>query len=192
MGKALSSSWYETVMTDMTIYGKRTYKTRNDKLARWVKQVSPKRVFEFAGSGGFLAKVIIDTVPGIEFYHHSDFADVAVNFARNLLKDYGNCLVEKIDIDNEYNEVDWGNYDAFITISLEHLDNDLEIINKIPSGRPFFFCVPNFGGKEHVRFFPDENSIIERYSSLLHVKTIEIVPHYPDGKVKFNVWSIVA
>jgi len=33
----------------------------------------------------------------------------------------------------------------------------------------------------------DENSIIERYGPLLQVKTIEVVPHYPDEKIKFNV-----
>lgn len=180
------SSWYQAVMTDMARYGRSPYKERNQRLAIMVKQADPKKVFEFAGSGGHLAKEILDTVQGITLYHHSDFADVAVTYARNLLKQYLNCEISKIDIDASYKNVNWSFYDCFVTTSLEHLEHDLEIIGKMPSNSKFLFSVPDFPSADHIRVFKNREAVVERYESRLLFLEVERIPHV------YGTWKYIS
>ena len=127
-------------------YNKGFYAGRNkifaEMLERNTKGVK-KRIFEFAGSGGFLAKEILDNVSGIEFYHHSDGNSDMICHAQKLLN-YPNCKTSIINMEND--EVHWNDYNVFISISMEHLGNDIEIIKNIPEGSYVLFCLPNFGG----------------------------------------------
>jgi SAM-dependent methyltransferase len=63
------------------------------------------------------------------------------------------------------------NYDrkaVFVCLeTLEHLDDDLGLVSKIPSARRFIFSVPNFDAESHVRTFGHPKEIWERYDSLL-------------------------
>ena len=168
MGRKQSCEWYE--ISDIRVYERGDYFRRNVMLMNLIKQkCRPKRIFEFAGSGGFLANLILENIEGIEFYHHTDFTNIAVGCAKSLLDKYENCVVEKVDIDKEYNEINFSVYDTFICISFEHLEHDLEIISRIPKNSLFIFCVPNFNAYTHVRYFNSEEKIFERYTSLLEM-----------------------
>jgi hypothetical protein len=60
-------------------------------------------------------------------------------------------------------------FNAFVTISFEHFQNDREIIAALPAGSFFVFGVPNFGGPEHFRKFRSEAEIRERYTDMLDI-----------------------
>jgi len=58
-------------------------------------------------------------------------------------------------------------YDAVVcTEFLEHVEGDLEIINKVRKGVRFYGSVPSFPFESHVRHFSSTNEVEQRYSSL--------------------------
>lgn len=50
---------------------------------------------------------------------------------------------------------------------LEHLDDDLDLVARIPPGHRFLFTVPNFHSQAHVRVFPLVSYVWKRYAGLL-------------------------
>jgi len=52
---------------------------------------------------------------------------------------------------------------------LEHVPNDLEILADVPQGRTVILTVPDYGGKEHFRFFKDLDEVTQRYRPIIAV-----------------------
>lgn len=50
---------------------------------------------------------------------------------------------------------------------LEHLDDDRDILQRIPAGLPVVFSVPNFWSASHVRTFNQPRDVFDRYADLL-------------------------
>ena len=50
---------------------------------------------------------------------------------------------------------------------LEHLDDDLDALERIPPGLPVVFSVPNFWSRAHVRRFLQPRDVFDRYGPLL-------------------------
>jgi trans-aconitate methyltransferase len=51
--------------------------------------------------------------------------------------------------------------------TLEHLDDDVSLVRRIPVGHEFVFSVPNFGGEAHLRTFQNVSDAWLRYGLLL-------------------------
>ena len=51
---------------------------------------------------------------------------------------------------------------------LEHVDGDIDFINRIPQGTQFIGTVPNFPYTSHVRHFESTPQVVERYSKLFN------------------------
>jgi len=56
--------------------------------------------------------------------------------------------------------------------TLEHVEDDLAVVAKIPAGTEFLFTVPMFDADAHVRWFPTPKSIEDRWGE-----------HFEDGYV---------
>lgn len=54
--------------------------------------------------------------------------------------------------------------------TLEHLEDDISLVRRIPVGHEFVFSVPNFGGEAHLRTFQNPSDAWERYGGLLSFK----------------------
>ncbi|KKL92916.1 hypothetical protein LCGC14_1879950, partial [marine sediment metagenome] len=68
-------------------------------------------------------------------------------------------------------------YDSIIALEIfEHINWDIEFIDKINRGTWVFFSVPNKMANFHVRYFVNKEEIIKRYSKLLEIKDIEFIP----------------
>lgn len=50
---------------------------------------------------------------------------------------------------------------------LEHLEDDLDLVGRIPPGHRFLFTVPNFHSEAHVRVFEHVGDLWSRYASLV-------------------------
>jgi 2-polyprenyl-3-methyl-5-hydroxy-6-metoxy-1,4-benzoquinol methylase len=59
--------------------------------------------------------------------------------------------------------------------TLEHLDNDLDLIRRIPPGHRLLFSVPNFWTESHQRVFRDLSEIWARYDSLLTFRSWTLI-----------------
>jgi trans-aconitate methyltransferase len=58
---------------------------------------------------------------------------------------------------------------------LEHLDDDLDLVRRIPPGHRFLLTVPNFPSASHVRVFPSVGDVWRRYSNLLSFRSWRMV-----------------
>lgn len=50
---------------------------------------------------------------------------------------------------------------------LEHLEDDYDLVVRIPPGHRFLFTVPNFESESHLRVFTSAGDVWRRYSALL-------------------------
>jgi trans-aconitate methyltransferase len=68
-----------------------------------------------------------------------------------------------------------GNTVFVCTEVLEHLEDDLNLVRRIPPGHRFIITVPNFDSESHVRKFVGAGDIWARYASLLHIRSWSMV-----------------
>jgi trans-aconitate methyltransferase len=65
---------------------------------------------------------------------------------------------------------------------LEHLDDDLGLLSRIPRGALVIVSVPSFDSASHVRHFPEPDDARARYASALLLDHLEHVPHGSRGR----------
>jgi 2-polyprenyl-3-methyl-5-hydroxy-6-metoxy-1,4-benzoquinol methylase len=58
---------------------------------------------------------------------------------------------------------------------LEHLDDDLDLVRRIPPGHRFLFSVPNFDSEAHIRIFVGVGDLWKRYAGLLVFRSWRMV-----------------
>jgi len=62
---------------------------------------------------------------------------------------------------------DYGDYDVYVLLEvLEHLQRDMDVLRKVPSGSEVLFSVPSFDDPSHLRMFT-ENIVRWRYRDLI-------------------------
>ena len=65
---------------------------------------------------------------------------------------------------------------------LEHLDDDLALLRRLPVGALVVLSVPSFDSASHVRHFPRRGQAAQRYARALTVETVDYVPHGTRGR----------
>lgn len=65
---------------------------------------------------------------------------------------------------------------------LEHLDDDLGLLRRLPEGAMVIVSVPSFDSASHVRYFPDRGAARERYAEVLDIDQWDFVPHGRNGR----------
>jgi 2-polyprenyl-3-methyl-5-hydroxy-6-metoxy-1,4-benzoquinol methylase len=68
-----------------------------------------------------------------------------------------------------------GNTVYTCTEVLEHLEDDLGLVRRIPPGHRLIFTVPTFDSAAHVRTFPSVGDLWERYAGLLLFRSWSMV-----------------
>jgi len=172
-----------------THYANKHYHFRNVILAEMISNYEPKKIFEFAAGSYDLAQLIITTNPQLKYYRWSDWSQECLNQCKEVLEQYDVCKLMRIDICKKYWKVKWSAFDCIVSVSVEHLENDLDIIRSMPSGTRFFFGVPNFDDPQHFRFFESESDIELRFSGLLDIFEIKVY-EYRNIYKKFMISSV--
>jgi SAM-dependent methyltransferase len=114
-------------------------------------------VIELGCGVGQLAEYIKDKVNYLVGY---DYSIVGINKCRERNKELN------FELEDLYN-VKFGDATYISTEVLEHLEDDIFIIEKIPSGCRFIFSVPDFNTESHVRWFNSIQEVKERYGNTL-------------------------
>src|SRR5258705_5961964 len=164
--------WIET-------FGGGFYLARNNVILQLLAPLRPKRIFEFACAGGFLAKLLLENIDTIQQYVCSNFSDRVVDYCKHQLVSFSNSSVKLVDanierskdIDNEYLE----QYDTILTTSLEHIEHDRTLIERFPKNCNFVFCVAGFDDPEHFRVFTTPEEIRNRYDDLLSIQSVKVL-----------------
>jgi len=74
-------------------------------------------------------------------------------------------------------------YDIFVTLEvLEHIRDDLKLVESLPSGSLVIFSVPNFRSAAHVRWFDDVGAVIDRYDDLLDIEGFKVIRYGKKSK----------
>jgi len=124
-----------------------------------VRRSGLRRILEIGCGAGQLAEFLLEQ--GVSEYVGLDFSQVAIDMARQRLPASAKLICEDARTSRLYaTEV----YDAIIcTEVLEHIDADLEVIEKWPTGVRCICTVPNFPYKSHVRHFDRASDVLDRY-----------------------------
>ncbi len=114
------------------------------------------------GTGRF-AKLLKDR--GWLHYWGVDFSRVRIEEAKRYVPDFEfscNDLLSPQTVSN-YNR-----FQVFVLLEvLEHIQEDMKLLQSIPRGAVIIFSVPNFDDHAHVRWFPAVAHILGRYGGLL-------------------------
>ncbi|WP_017472924.1 class I SAM-dependent methyltransferase [Amphibacillus jilinensis] len=110
----------------------------------------------------------------IDRYMGIDYSEEAIKQAKASNPSHKDCFI----VDDIY-ETTWLDSDYQIVILfevLEHLEHDLAVLDRIKKDSQICLSVPNFDSASHVRYFPTEQAVIERYQHHLQIETISTFP----------------
>jgi SAM-dependent methyltransferase len=128
-------------------------------------------VLEIGCGSGQLAMLLRDR--DVDAYVGFDFAPKRLAWARRQVPDYRFEVADAFGTDlygtAAYNVV-------VCTEFLEHVERDLDVIDRLRPGTRFIGTVPNFGGGSHVRHFDDEAGVRSRYGAVLSELRIDGFP----------------
>lgn len=130
-----------------------------EKVVETLKREGVRRVLDIGCGPGQFAEYLIQKIPSLH-YQGVDYSETAIEKARVR------CPMAEFHIldlmqDDALKEFE---ADVFIILEvLEHIENDLELIARIPAGQKVVFSVPNIDSFAHVRFFRDGAAILKRY-----------------------------
>jgi glycosyltransferase involved in cell wall biosynthesis/SAM-dependent methyltransferase len=141
------------------------------ELAPRLAALGPTSVLDVGCGPGQFAALLRDA--GIPQYLGIDFSRVAVEMARDVCPEF-EFLVEDV---RTAGALETHPYDVMVCLeTLEHIEEDREVLLRIRAGTPVIATVPDFPGQSHVRHFTDEDEVLGRYGGVLADLRVE---HFP-------------
>lgn len=121
-----------------------------------------------------LAEMMLER--GIGGYVGFDFSPAAIVLAKKHLPAQG-LEVGDARTTDLFTTVD---YDTIVcTEVLEHITDDLAVVERFPKGKQVLATVPNFDYETHVRFFKDVDEVRARYGGLF--EQLDVTTHFHAG-----------
>jgi SAM-dependent methyltransferase len=138
-----------------------------------LRRSNPVRILEIGCGPGQLAAAIHDANVACS-YTGIDFSRIAIDLARKACPPHFDFRIEDAVESDVYSTI---GYDTLVTTEfLEHINDDLGVLDKVRSGTRIIATVPNFPYVSHVRHFIDSNSVRQRYGSLFGELTVTVIP----------------
>jgi 2-polyprenyl-3-methyl-5-hydroxy-6-metoxy-1,4-benzoquinol methylase len=128
-------------------------------------------ILDLAAGCAQIAQYVLKDNSNIVKYVWNDFADNIIDYAKGIIKD-DRFIINTDDCMNIK-----GTFDIVICISLEHILEDIKLINNFSENTFFCICSPNFDSKGHYRFYNNVNEMINRYESLFNKISYKIISH---------------
>ena len=165
-----SKAWYDEVITpdNLEKYYQGAYASRNIELYRLVEPMLPGQanVLDIASGCSFNAGQFLAN-QNVKKYTMNDFADIVRLDACARIKDERFSVCER---DAEQLGFNFSEHNVVICVSLEHLENDLQLIERCKPGTLMVLGSPNGDARAHVRFFMDISGFMKRYEGLVDIK----------------------
>ena len=160
--------FYEKLIaTDAGIYGAAPEEIAYFPLWEWFlyRIERGSKILDVGCGTGRFAKRAIDcgcSVIGV------DFSAVAVEKARAYIPAAKFICLDLEDPNDDLFKI--LDYDVLVLSEiLEHVEDDLGLLNQIPAGKQLFLTVPNFKGEGHTRWFDSEKDMRKRYAHTLWI-----------------------
>jgi len=135
-----------------------------------VKEARCGRVIEFGCGVGVLAKMLYDE--GFTNYLGIDFSSDMIRLAKSRAPQQ--CFLQ-LDLRESIKGFCTGSPCFICLETLEHIKNDLQVLDNIPSGATVIFSVPTYNFKAHVRYFKTKEEVIDRYSISIEIKECKLI-----------------
>lgn len=134
----------------------------------YLRNIPNARILDVGCGTGQLAELIISS--GYNYIKGIDISSVAIELSRKRCPKYEDrfqCVsIEDYDHSDDYNT-------AIICEVLEHIAEDIAVIDSLKPGTQVVLTVPNYDSASHVRHFDGLLSVIRRYNRLLvHYGTV--------------------
>ena len=148
-------------------------------LVQEIKGLGVERVIDLGCGTGHFAEMLHDELPDIG-YSGWDFSEVAIKEARERCPHKGFAFavgdLRELDFSDETKH----HPTAFVCSEvLEHIEDDIELLKKIPEDSPILITVPDFDDPGHVRKFSGTFDVFDRYDPYIE---IELLSRLPTGR----------
>ena len=165
-----SKAWYDEFITpdNLKKYYQDSYANRNIALYKLVEPMLPGQanVLDIASGCSFNAKQFLAD-ERVKKYTMNDFADIVRDDACTRIKDERFSVCER---DAEQLGFNFREHNVVICVSLEHIENDLQLVERCEPGTLMVLGSPNGDARAHVRFFLNISGFIRRYEDLVDIK----------------------
>jgi len=128
------------------------------------------QILEVGCGVGQFANMLFDY--GFLNYTGFDFAAEGIALAKKNNPEHADRFFVADAFQTELMEKQYGLIIAFEV--LEHIQKDLELINKIQPGTKILLSVPNFNDPYHVRCFASEKEVRDRYGQVMRIFNIYV------------------
>ena len=166
-GRERDADWYDRIFEEEKEGWSKEY-TNTSYYAMWsvmadrLQRQDVRNVLDIGCGPGQFAALLRDK--GIQSYKGIDFSPKRIERAREVCPEFEFVAADAFEVDL----FDGQSYDAVVCGEfLEHVERDLEILERIPAGTRVLLTVPNFPHDEHVRHFEDTRQVSERYGGHL-------------------------
>ncbi len=164
----------------------RVHYTRSPFYVVWVvvadrvRRAGTRSVLDIGCGSGQVASMLRDRE--LESYCGIDFSRKRISWARKTCPEFRFVCGDFFEVE----EIRTLDYDtAICTEVLEHIDNDLGLLEKIPADTRVIATVPNFFTPAHVRAFNSCEEVRERYGSVLKDLQVDPIVRSERGKIHF-------
>lgn len=138
-----------------------------------IRRTGVRSILDIGCGPGQMATLVRDS--GFERYHGIDFSGERIKRARAICPEFEFTHADVLESDL----IERLDYDAVVSTEfLEHVERDLEVLDRIKPGTPCFCTVPSFTSLGHVRFFRDRGEVSARYAD--RFDGFEVVEHLAD------------
>lgn len=165
MNKKEELEYYNRVYASSEEYRKNPLNSRYINIWKDILRLtdeSNESIIEIGCGSGQLARLLLDN--DRNYLYGFDYSQEAIRVAKELNPDYSYLFHVKDIYSLKYEEL---KADTVIcTEVLEHLEDDLFVIDILPSGTRFIFSVPDFWYKSHKRVFKSISDIKSRYAGI--------------------------
>lgn len=133
-----------------------------------IKQINNPAIIDIGCGPGQFANLLFDN--NFTNYRGIDFSSEAINIAKKVNFNFNNLFsVEDAFKSNIFES----QYNIVVMFEvLEHIKEDLKLLNRIKKNSKVLLSVPSFDSESHVRWFNDEKEVIERYSESIDIISI--------------------
>lgn len=118
-------------------------------------------------------------------YHGVDFSSATIDVARGYvpaIEGDWEASFEVCDLREWAPDPNRASTTVYVCLeTLEHLDDDVSVIRRIPVGHELIFSVPNYGGAAHLRCFQNASDAWERYGHLLTFRSWQLIGSGPQN-----------
>lgn len=121
------------------------------------------KILDIGCGSGIFAKMLYEN--NIPSYKGVDFSEEGIKIAQLNTPQWAECFLKEDIFESKVFEQDYSHIILFEV--LEHINDDIKILSKIPSKTMIIASVPSFYSEGHIRIFENIDQIRKRYGSLM-------------------------